>query len=57
MNGALLKKLPAVTDEEKRILAGQRQIDSSLSKMRIPQGMRDKLIPWGISFQTKCFWR
>ena len=30
MNEALLKKLSTVTDEEKRILAGQKQIDRSL---------------------------
>ena len=48
MNKALLKKLSAVTDEEKRILAGERQIDRSLYM----DGTRDvisgdKLLPSG----------
>ncbi len=48
MNKVLLKKLSAVTDEEKRILAGERQIDRSLYM----DGTRDvisgdKLLPSG----------
>ena len=48
VNEALLKKLSAVTDEEKRILAGERQIDRSLYM----DGTRDvisgdKLLPSG----------
>ena len=48
VNEALLKKLSAVTDEEKRILAGEGQIDRSLYM----DGTRDvisgdKLLPSG----------
>ena len=48
MNQALLQKLSAVTEEEKRILAGERQIDRSIYM----DGSRDvisgdKLLPSG----------
>ncbi len=48
MNGALLKKLSAVTDEEKKILSGETQIDRSLymdGAHDVISG--DKLLPSG----------
>ena len=48
MNGALLKKLSAVTDEEKKILSGETQIDRSLymdGTHDVISG--DKLLPSG----------
>ena len=54
MNAALLEKLSAITEEERRILAGQTQIDRSLYM----DGTRDvisgdKLLPQGKSITIR----